>query len=119
MLYYPLILPTCMVKGKVLEVGVEETTEGAVVEALLVPEENSNLMGKLCATLGTTKSHAMAPLQQMAVRHSLEKKGFTSVLGSTITNIVEKITRNVSTNLSLGVKIISEMIIKLFKLNNV
>ena len=103
---YPLILPTCMVKGKVLEVGVEETTEGAVVEALLVPEENLSLMGKQCATPGTTKSHAMAPLQQMAVRHSLEKKGFTGVLRSTITNIVGKITRNVSTNLSLVVKII-------------
>ena len=49
---------------------------------------------------GTTRNHAMELLQQMAVKHKLERKGSTNALGLTITNIVERITRNVNTSLS-------------------
>ena len=41
---------------------------------------------------GTTRNHAMELLQQMAVKHKLERKGSTNALGLTITNIVERIT---------------------------
>ena len=60
----------------------------------MVLEENLSLMESQCATPGTTKSHVTAPLQQMAVSHSLEMKGFTSVLGLTIISIVGKIVFN-------------------------